>query len=91
MNNKVIINPDVLFNYNFNCYMTYRLLYYVMVNYDQSIHKVKLDVAEINKQIGVSKPTLYKGIRELLEYNIIIKCEYYKNWYKINKKKLYGR
>jgi hypothetical protein len=91
MNNRIIINPQTIFNYHFRSIGTYKLLFYIFIYYDNEIGKVKLDKYEIADKTRMSPKTIVNSITELLACGVITKIDYYDNWYKLNKNKTYGK
>lgn len=91
MNNKVIINPIAINKLDFKSIGTYKLYFYILSNFDTDLNKVRLEPDEIEKEIFLSRPTISKGMKELLDKNVIEKMVNYRYWYKFNKSNHYGK
>lgn len=88
MNNKIVINPKRIIDYDFKHIFTYRLLFHIMLHYDNELKRVYLDKQDIADRYVVSYKTVCKCFDELKENNIIDNVKHYKNWYSFNNKSI---
>lgn len=85
MNNKVTINLKAISRLDFKHLVTYRVLNYLMVNFDTEMDKIKLNSIDIALEFNTYDKAIRIAIKELLDNKIIFKVDFYKNWYSINK------
>lgn len=85
MNNKVTINLKAINRLDFKHFVTYRVLNYLMINFDTEMDKIKLNPIDIALEFNTYSKAINLAIRELLDNKIIFKVDFYKNWYRVNK------
>ena len=86
MNNKVTINPQLISRCDFKHLFTYRLLYHIMIHYDIELRRVYLNRAELIIRYNSNHKTFKLSMEELIDNNIIVPYNYYKDWYSVNNK-----
>lgn len=86
MNNKVTINPQLISRCDFKHLFTYRLLYHIMIHYDVELRRVYLNRAELIIRYNSNHKTFKLSMEELIDNNIIVPYNYYKDWYSVNNK-----
>lgn len=86
MNTKVVINPILIIKARFSHKRTYRVLYYIMCNYDHSVGYIELHRENMINFMNDHKTISYKeGIDELINKNIIERDKINKHKYYVNK------
>lgn len=85
MNTKVTVNVKDISKCNFKHLVTYRVLNYILINFDIEMGKVKLNPIDIALEFNTYSKAINLAIRELLDNKIIFKVDFYKNWYRVNK------
>jgi hypothetical protein len=86
MNRKCTVNPVTLNSFNFKHNFTYRLLYYVILYYDFDSKRLYLDKDDVSQKYNINRVSLRNAINELIENDIIVKYNGFKNVYKVNNK-----
>lgn len=90
MNNKCVINPLVIVKYDFKHIFSYKLLYHIMTYYDTDSKKIFIDKQDIVLRYNSNRYSVNNAIKELIDNNIIIPYNNYKNQYNINNKVFLG-
>lgn len=90
MNKKCTINLQDDDAIKYRHHFTYRLLFYIMKQYDKDCKRIFIDKDEVIKECNTNHVSLNNAIRELINKGIIIKYNEYKNCYKINNKFFIG-
>jgi hypothetical protein len=86
MNTKVVINPILIIKARFSHKRTYRVLYYIMCNYDHNIGYIELYRQDMMKFLNDHKDISYKvAIDELIYKDIIERDKINKHKYYVNK------
>lgn len=85
MNTKVTVNVKGISKCDFKHLVTYRVLNYILINFDIEMGKVKLNPIDIALEFNTYDKAIRIAIKELLDNKIIFKVDFYKNWYSINK------
>lgn len=86
MNTRVVINPILLIKARFSHKRTYRILCYIMSNYDHNVGYIELYRQDIIKFLNDRKDISYKvAIDELIYKNIIEQDKIDKHKFYVNK------
>ena len=90
MNNKVIVNPQLILKYDFKHLFTYRMLYHIMAYYDTDSKRVFIDKQDIALRYGSNHYSVNKAMEELIDRKVITPYNYYKNQYSVDTKVFVG-
>lgn len=86
MNNKCTINLQIVSKYDFKHLFSYRLLYYIMSNYDINTKTVCINKQDLISKYNTTNYSIDSAINELIDNNVIKIYKYHKSQYKINNK-----
>lgn len=86
MNNKCTINLQIISKYDFKHLFSYRLLYYIMSNYDINTKTVCINKQDLVSKYNTTNYSIDSAINELIDNNVIKIYKYHKSQYKINNK-----
>lgn len=86
MNNKCTINFQIVSKYDFKHLFSYRLLYYIMSNYDINTKTVCINKQDLVSKYNTTNYSIDSAINELIDNDVIKIYKYHKSQYKINNK-----
>lgn len=86
MNNKCTINLQIVSKYDFKHLFSYRLLYYIMSNYDINTKTVCINKQDLISKYNTTNYSIDSAINKLIDNNVIKIYKYHKSQYKINNK-----
>lgn len=86
MNNKCTINLQIVSKYDFKHIFSYRLLYYIMTNYDTNAKIIYIDKEYLVSNYNTTYYSIDSAINELIDNDVIKIYKYHKSQYKINNK-----
>lgn len=86
MNNKCTINLQIVSKYDFKHLFSYRLLYYIMSNYDINTKTVCINKQDLVSKYNTTNYSIDSAINELIDNDVIKIYKYHKSQYKINNK-----
>lgn len=90
MNNKVIINPQLILKCNFKHIFTYRLLNHILTYYDNDSKRIFIDKQDIINRYNSNYRAVDNAMGELLNKKIIERYNFYKHQYSVSNKFLAG-
>lgn len=79
---NVIINNDLLNQCKFTSKLTYRMLFYIIANYDFTMNKVRLCKNEFINYYGCSYHTFNAALDDLINNNILKLSK--TEWFEVN-------
>lgn len=86
MNNKVTINPVYVLNWDFKHIFSYKLMVHILSHYNTNIKAIIIDKQDIKLRYNSNSYSINSALKELIDKDIILPCEDYKDKYKINNK-----
>ena len=79
---NVVINNDLLNKCKFTSKLTYRMLFYIIANYDFTMNKVRLCKNEFINYYGCSYHTFNAALDDLINNNILKLSK--TEWFEVN-------